>query len=164
MTDTVNIPACSGSAENRQHLFRTALFVATCFVLFLIGRAFFVLRHDGGLTTTVQRANGLAWLFALIFAVFAVSIFRHSGWKKTLFTGSLARFAGASLTSLIIGAEIAQLVHEAYPEYWNWSRDWSEFLFKIVGSRGLIGCGIGAISVVAYWVLSGKLTKPWKSI
>ena len=155
MTDTNRVRASSSNGILAA-IVSYGLFLAVCTAAFLFVRRFWVLNPQD-LSAVIARANIMSLSFSLPFSVFAFQQIRPVGFKGALYTGATAGFLGVSLCTIIIGGEIAQGVHKAIPDYWDWGRDWPVFVFSIVGKRALIGACLGTAVATICWICKRKL-------
>lgn len=136
---------------------RTLLFVTTCVAAFLAARQLFVRNHSGELGTTIARAQIVSLMFAAAGSLYVCINPQHSSGKnRTLILhGGIAGGTAGLLVATCLGIEIAEAVRNVYPEYWNWSRDFIEFVWII--ARVTIACIVVAVLTSSLYCLCGNL-------
>ncbi len=131
----------------------STLFLAVFFLAAYLALRNTVMRSDA-LNTTIFRALWGSSLFAALGGALAGVIARRQDLRprQLLLKGAIAGASLATAVVIALAVEIATGFGRAYPNYFQWSRDWTDIL-TIVFWQGCIDGAIIGGTVAALWLV-----------
>ena len=130
------------------------LFATAVVAVFLGLRNGYVFGFHTDLRTTVERAWWATWIMSVVVsAIGCAQAPLDTPRRMIVVNATLAGGLAAAISAAILGFEIAEGIHAAYPDYWRWGFDYLYFAVFFVGRGLLFGAAIGAI-IGSIWGVS----------